>query len=91
MYNLPVNYTKLRPEEKSLVREEYAKAQEGLCWYCKAPLETPPRQDKPVNKRLFPPGFFTHPVHLQHDHDTGLTEGAVHAYCNAVLWEYHGK
>ena len=39
----------------------------------------------------FPPGFLNHPIHLQHDHDTGLTEGAVHSYCNAVLWQYHGK
>jgi hypothetical protein len=31
------------------------------------------------------------PIHLQHDHDTGLTEGAVHAYCNAVLWQYEGR
>jgi hypothetical protein len=32
-----------------------------------------------------------HPVHLQHSHVTGLTEGAVHAFCNAVLWQYEGR
>ena len=32
-----------------------------------------------------------HPIHLHHDHDTDLTIGAVHAYCNAILWEYHNE
>ena len=44
-----------------------------------------------INYRLFPPGFLKNPIHLQHDHDTNMTEGAVHAKCNAVLWEYYGK
>jgi hypothetical protein len=30
-------------------------------------------------------------IHLQHCHKTNMTEGAVHAYCNAVLWQYEGK
>ena len=41
--------------------------------------------------RLFPESFFKYPVHLHHSHDTGKTIGAVHAYCNAVLWEYYGQ
>jgi hypothetical protein len=28
---------------------------------------------------------------LHHCHQTGLTIGAVHAKCNAVLWQYHGE
>lgn len=32
-----------------------------------------------------------YPVHLHHDHKTGLTIGAVHAKCNAVLWQYYGE
>ena len=59
--------------------------------YCQEPLDSDPAKrvsDKPVNKKLFPLGFFNHPVHLQHCHNTGLTEGAVHAYCNAVMWQY---
>lgn len=32
-----------------------------------------------------------YPVHLQHNHDTGMTEGAVHARCNAVMWQYLGR
>ena len=35
--------------------------------------------------------FFKWPVHLHHCHDTGMTTGAVHCYCNAVLWQYPGK
>jgi hypothetical protein len=40
---------------------------------------------------LFPPNFLKYPVHLQHNHDTDMTEGAVHARCNAVMWQYHGR
>ena len=44
-----------------------------------------------INWDFFPRGFLNAPIHLQHDHGTGLTEGAIHAYCNAVLWQYHGR
>lgn len=43
-----------------------------------------------IDERLFPKGFFDHPVHLHHNHDTGLTIGAIHCYCNAISWQYHG-
>ena len=46
---------------------------------------------KSVNKKCFPPAFFDNPVHLHHNHSTGLTIGAVHCYCNAVLWQYYGE
>jgi hypothetical protein len=45
----------------------------------------------PIDRELFPPGFFNYPVHLHHSHNSGLTIGAVHSYCNAVLWHYHGE
>jgi hypothetical protein len=45
----------------------------------------------PINEKIFPPNFFKYPVHLHHDHNTGMTIGAVHAYCNAVLFQYHGE
>ena len=93
-YNLPVEYDKVPPKEKRLVREQYIKEQKGLCMWCEADLSAAPRKhvtDKKVNWALFPPGFLNHPVHLQHCHTTGLTEGAVHAYCNAVMWQYHGR
>jgi hypothetical protein len=62
--------------------------------YCGARLDGDPPLTvlmKKINWKLFPKGFRNHPVHLQHCHTTGMTEGAVHAYCNAVLWQYHGR
>lgn len=91
---LPVDYTNLTIDEKKYVREEYIKQQNGLCMYCKSPLtEDPPKwiMEKKITPRLYPKGFFQHPIHLQHCHVTGMTEGAVHNYCNAVLWEYEHR
>lgn len=91
---LPANYEELSIPEKRTVREEYIKRQDGLCFYCKAPLNGRPREDvqnRKINKRLFPENFFKWPVHLHHDHETGMTIGAVHCHCNAVLWQYHGE
>lgn len=91
---LPAHYPSLTPAQRRAVRINYIELQRGACWYCHQPLaEQPPTSvtGKPVNWALFPPNFLAHPVHLQHDHVTGMTEGAVHAYCNAVLWQYHGK
>lgn len=93
-YSLPIDYTKLAIHEKRLVREQYIEEQGGLCMYCKKSLnEEPPKEVRGrwVNWKLFPPNFLKYPIHLQHNHDTGMTEGAVHAYCNAVLWQYHGR
>ena len=91
MYNLPVAYDNLPRGERRLVREQYIEEQKGLCMFCKTDLNVEPVMDKKIKWDLFPPGFLAHPVHLQHDHNTGLTEGAVHAYCNAVLWQFHGR
>jgi hypothetical protein len=93
-YNLPVDYTKLHYSERRLVRQQYIQEQDNKCIYCKCSLdEKPPSEvtDKIINWFLFPRGFLDNPIHLQHNHDTGMTEGAVHAYCNAVLWQYEGK
>lgn len=93
-YDLPVDYDSLHWSERRVVREQYIKEQDNKCWYCKQSLSEPaPKKvtDKIINWKLFPSNFLKHPVHLQHDHKTGQTEGAVHAYCNAVLWQYHGK
>ena len=92
--NLPTDYDKLSRKERRSVREQYIKEQEGLCYWCKGDLKTsPPKEimDKPLNMKLFPPGFLNYPVHLQHDHHTGMTEGAVHARCNGVMWQYHQR
>ena len=91
---LPVKYSELAPHERRVVRHAYIMLQDSRCYYCKAPLLDVPAdyvRQKSVNKALFPEGFFDHPVHLHHDHTTDMTIGAVHAWCNAVLWEYDGE
>ena len=93
-YNLPVEYDNLCSQERKMVREQYVKEQNSLCWHCGEDLfsEPPTRiTEKKINLKIFPPGFLNSPIHLQHDHGNGLTEGAVHGYCNAVLWQYLGR
>lgn len=91
---LPVNYDKIPQKQRRLVREEYIRVQEGLCQHCGASLEGSPItevMESYIHKELFPKFFFKHPVHLHHDHNTGMTIGAVHARCNAHLWQYFGE
>lgn len=94
--NLPINYKNATSTTRRLVREAYVSNQKDLCYHCNSSLtEQPPIHisNKQINWKLFPGGrdFLRYPVHLHHDHNTGLTIGAVHAYCNAVLWQYHGQ
>lgn len=94
MIELPTNYSALTPQQRREVRERYVRIQQGKCWYCKGDLNKDPPQhikSKWIYWKLFPPNFLKYPIHLQHNHDTDLTEGAVHAYCNAVLWQYEGR
>ncbi len=91
---LPIDYTKLTPSERREVRIEYIKLQDNKCYWCKESLsDDPPSSitDKEIDWKRFPPNFLQYPVHLQHCHKTGMTEGAVHAYCNAVMWQYEGR
>lgn len=93
-YDLPVDYDKLEWWERKAVRAQYVKEQNNKCYYCKGDLNKPaPKKitNKPINWLLFPPNFLNHPIHLQHDHYNGMTEGAVHNYCNAVMWQYENK
>ena len=90
----PVNYNKLNWQERREIREDYIKEQNGKCHHCRTSLDKDPASsvlNKPVNLRLFPANFLKYPVHLHHDHKTGMTIGAVHSRCNAVLWQYHGE
>lgn len=92
--NLPIKYSSSHWTVRRKARLEYIKQQEGLCWFCKKDLEGSPSQevlDSPIDLRLFPKGMFDHPVHLHHDHNTDMTIGAVHARCNAYLWQYKGE
>jgi len=91
---LPINYTIASAKSKKTAREQYVKDQNNMCPFCggslleKAPQEV---RKKKIDWRLFPPHFLKYPIHLHHDHKTGMTIGAVHNYCNAVLWQYHGE
>ncbi len=91
--DLPINYSKAHWAVRKQAREQYIHEQEGDCYHCKSSLNlAPPKEitDKPIDKSLFPKQFFKWPIHLHHCHDTGMTIGAVHNYCNAVLWQHHG-
>lgn len=91
---LPANYNLLTWQERRAARNEYIRLQDGLCAHCESPLLGSPEErvaTLPINKSLFPKNFFQWPVHLHHSHETGLTIGAVHCYCNAVLWQYYGE
>lgn len=90
----PVDYKSLNWKEKREIRSAYVEHQDGCCHYCKSDLSKDPPGEilsKRINWRLFPQNFLKYPVHLHHSHETGLTIGAVHAYCNAVLWQYEGE
>lgn len=91
---LPTDYTKLKPNQRREVRAQYTKDQNNLCMYCGETLAEPAPDritSLAINWRLFPIGFLKSPVHLQHCHRTNMTEGVVHSYCNAVLWQYEGR
>ena len=89
-----VNYNNLNYIERKNIREEYIKIQKWLCMYCWEDLnKQPPNKimNKNINWKYFPDNFLKYPIHLQHNHNTWMTEWAVHSYCNAVLWQYEWK
>lgn len=91
---LPANYNLMSREQRRDCRIEYMRIQNFLCHHCGQSLYEEAAdyiKEKPINKKLFPDSFFKFPIHLHHNHDTGMTIGAVHNYCNAVLWQYHGE
>lgn len=95
-WKLPVMYDKLDWRERREVRQQYITKQDQKCMHCNEYIFGDPAGDilaTEVNWDLFPGGvdFLKHPIHLQHNHCTGLTEGAVHARCNAVMWQYHER
>ena len=89
----PQNYNQMTQPERRALRLRYIEAQGGACYQCGEPLTGEPHKNVmgfPIQWSLFPPNFERHPVHLHHNHTTGETIGAVHARCNAYLWQYHG-
>lgn len=91
---LPINYERAGWVERKLARLEYVKLQNNMCHHCGKSLFGKPGKevmDNPINKTLFPVSMFKYPVHLHHDRKTGMTIGALHARCNAYLWQYKGE
>jgi hypothetical protein len=91
---LPAKYDALSPAMKRVVRQDYIRLQKGMCAHCGRQLTSAPDRKvtrKPITREFFPSNFFDYPIHLHHDRMTGLTVGAVHARCNAFLWEYKGQ
>lgn len=90
----PTDYNKLDQAGRRAVRIQYIKDQHNRCYHCGASLSGEPSFEiaaKKVTPKLYPAGFFKNKIHLHHNHRTGMTIGAVHAHCNAVLWEYHDE
>jgi len=93
-YDLPVDYDTLEQHQKRAVRLQYIEEQQNLCHYCKRPLDKQPDvliYQQGIRWDLFPDNFQDYPIHLHHDHNTGMTIGAVHMKCNAYLWQYKGE
>lgn len=92
---IPAMYDALTWFERRMVREEYIVRQGGRCYHCQQGLENDVSDDVkrhfPLDPRFWGPEFLKHPIHLHHDHNTGLTLGATHAYCNAILAQYYGE
>ena len=91
---LPISYKDSHWSVRKQARLQYVEQQLGKCWYCQNLLTSEPVQavlSKPIDHKLFPPGMFDYPVHLHHDHKSGMTIGAVHNKCNAILWQYDGQ
>jgi hypothetical protein len=90
---LPIVYDLATARERRVAREKYMRLQRNKCWYCKEPLSGDPCRKvmkAKLNSNLFPECMLLHPVHLHHDRETGYTIGAVHARCNAYLWQRYG-
>lgn len=91
---LPAMYDKLTPYQRRATREQYIKLQHYECLFCGSSLyQDAPEElrEIPIDWDLFPEGFLKYPVHLQHNHQSGLTEGAVHSFCNAFMWNYYRR
>lgn len=83
-------YSRMSQQERKETRERMVVEQGHKCWYCEQPLSgKPPKHiaEYPINLRMFPAGMLVYPIHLHHDHKTDECLGAVHAKCNAYMWQ----
>ena len=92
---LPMLYS--RKHMRKRAREKYIEQQQGICPHCNTLLVDEPTKQieqlktNPYGVLLLASPFFNWPIHLHHDHSTGLTVGAYHAACNAVLDVFHNQ
>lgn len=90
----PVEYSKLNYIQKRMVKNLYIIDQNNKCMYCGVDLNSEPPErilNLNIDWSYFPPNFRKYPIHLQHNHETDMTEGVVHMYCNAVMWQYENR
>jgi len=88
---LPINYDEASSQTRKEARLQYIELQNNLCMYCGTNIHEKPynlKTKRKVDWDNFPPNFLQYPIHLQHNHNTGLTEGAIHSLCNAISWQY---
>ena len=74
------DYRLLSPYDRRVLREEYMAAQDNCCYFCGEQLDTPVHKivaEAPINRELFPEGFFRWPVHLDHDFAAGTMFKAI--------------
>lgn len=88
----PAKYDNLSQSERRELRNRYMKEQHYVCPFCgldlrQRPEELHPELVKQINWKRFPKHFLKYPVHLHHNHITGLTIGAYHSICNAILFD----
>ena len=93
----PQRYCDLNSNQRRKLRDEYVEYFGGRCLYCDGHLDDEPHEfvrqsadeiewdNLPESKE----GFLKNPVHLHHDHETGLTLGPIHALCNAHSWHFY--
>lgn len=93
----PQRYRDLNANQHRKLRDEYVEYFRGRCLYCDGQLDDEPHEfvrqsadeiewdNLPGSKE----GFLKNPVHLHHDHETGLTLGPIHALCNAHSWHFY--
>ena len=93
----PQRYRDLNTNQRRKLLDEYVEHFRGRCLYCHLKLDGKPSRivrdsadeiewdNLPGGKE----GFLKNPVHLHHDHETGLTLAPIHALCNAHSWEFY--
>lgn len=84
---LPTKYSSLSGERLSAVKDAYICLQRERCWLCGDNLYELPKYivDNPNYMGLCYNQLAEQtPLHLHHNHDTGLTLGVAHAECNII-------